>query len=223
MVMRIKVVSLLSLTLMINMFGKTVSPTPLKAETSEEIVLECFKSDIEKKERELELKLYWDNKIKEQKERELYEIEVRKNVELHYNPYNLLEPSGLTREKAEVVLEGYSLQTLAHAYVWMEEKYGVNALFLMALNREESANGRSTLAITNNNLGGVKSTNGGFRYYNNWEESLEDITRLIKEEYLSEDGDYFNGYSIWDVNTLYCEQDTWASNLNSIAYEMKVR
>lgn len=157
----------------------------------------------------------------EELERQRIEEERQRQIKhdrmITYNPYNLLEPSNITREEAYIMLEGTALQTLSNAYVYMEELYGVNAIYLMSLSAEESGWGRSQLAITHNNIGGIKS-NSGWRYFSDWGECLDYKSRLLKNQYLSEDGDYFNGYSIWNVNIKYCEQKTWADNINSIAY-----
>ena len=166
------------------------------------------------KQRELELEQ--ERLRQEELERQrLAEIEANRVVT--YNPYNLLEPSNITREEAYIMLEGTALQTLSNAYVYMEELYGVNAIYLMSLSAEESGWGRSQLAITHNNIGGIKSSNG-WMYFSDWGECLDYKARLLKNQYLSENGGYFNGYSIWNVNIKYCEQDTWADNINSIAY-----
>ena len=166
------------------------------------------------KQRELELEQ--ERLRQEELERQrLAEIEANRVVT--YNPYNLLEPSNITREEAYIMLEGTALQTLSNAYVYMEELYGVNAIYLMSFSAEESGWGRSQLAITHNNIGGIKSSNG-WMYFSDWGECLDYKARLLKNQYLSENGDYFNGYSIWNVNIKYCEQNTWADNINSIAY-----
>lgn len=166
------------------------------------------------KQRELELEQ--ERLRQEELERQrLAEIEANRIVT--YNPYNLLEPSNITREEAYIMLEGTALQTLSNAYVYMEELYGVNAIYLMSLSAEESGWGRSQLAITHNNIGGIKSSNG-WMYFSDWGECLDYKARLLKNQYLSENGYYFNGYSIWNVNIKYCEQNTWADNINSIAY-----
>lgn len=146
--------------------------------------------------------------------------EIEANRIVIYNPYNLLEPSNITREEMYQVLEGTALQTLSNAYVYMEELYGVNALFLVSISAEESGWGRSSLAISHNNLGGIKGSNGSYRYFDTWGECIDYKARLLKNQYLNEDGDYYNGSSVWDVNIKYCEQNTWADNVSSIAYEL---
>ena len=144
--------------------------------------------------------------------------EVKK--EIVYNPYNLREKSNLSKEQIHNLLEGSNLQVLANSYYEMENIYNINAIFLMALNMEESGHGTSELALLNNNLGGVKSASGGWAYFSDWNHSLEYIANLIDEMYLSEDGAYYNGTSVYDVNIKYCEGEQWAYNLNAITEEL---
>lgn len=166
------------------------------------------------KQRELELE---QERLRQEELERKRLAEIEANRVVTYNPYNLLEPSNITREEAYIMLEGTALQTLSNAYVYMEELYGVNAIYLMSLSAEESGWGRSELAMTHNNIGGIKSSNG-WMYFSDWGECLDYKARLLKNQYLSKNGDYFNGYSIWNVNIKYCEQNTWADNINSIAY-----
>lgn len=145
------------------------------------------------------------------------------NKEIIYNPDNLREKSNLSREQIYSLLEGSNLQVLANSYYEMENKHNVNAIFLMALNMEESGHGQSDLALLNNNIGGVKSATGEWATFNDWNHSLEYIADLIDTMYLSEDGAYYNGSSIYAVNIRYCEGNQWAYNLNTIAMELLER
>lgn len=137
----------------------------------------------------------------------------------HYNPNNLRELSNLSESQIYKMLEGSALQTLSRAYFYAEKEYNVNAIFLMALNSEESGHGRSPLAQSHNNIGGVKDGNS-WRYFNDWGESLNYIANLIDKNYLTEGGDYYNGPSIWDVNVKYCEGTTWSGNLNNVVNDL---
>lgn len=181
-------------------------------------ILEDRNTKLKETERQKQIEFELEQERLRQEELERIRIaEIEVNRVVTYNPYNLLEPSNITREEAYEMLEGTALQTLSNAYVYMEELYGVNAIYLMSLSAEESGWGRSQLAITHNNIGGIKSSNG-WMYFSDWGECLDYKARLLKNQYLSENGDYFNGYSIWNVNIKYCEQDTWSDNINSIAY-----
>ena len=186
----------------------------------EEYKLKYEEVQIQKEiQRQLELERQRQEELERQKQEELerQRIAEEKKKVITYNPHNLLEPSNITREQAYQMLEGKALQTLSNAYVYMEELYGVNAIYLMALRAEESAWGRSELAITKNNIGGIKASDGSWRYFDSWGDCLDYKTRLLKNQYLSENGSYYNGLSIWNVNEMYCEQKTWSDNINNIA------
>lgn len=159
-------------------------------------------------------------RIIQEKERIKQEAERIANLP-KFNPYNLTEKSNIDKDKAKVLLEGSALQTAAGAYVYAEEVYGVNAIFLMALTSHESGHGRSTLAIERNNIGGVKDSNGNWKYYSDWGECIMHIARFISNSYLNEDGIYYNGKSIWAVNINYClDSSPWADMINNLAMEL---
>lgn len=155
--------------------------------------------------------------IREEEERRLRE-------EPHFNPYNVSELSNLSKEQISTMLEGTALHTLVNAYYWYEQQYQVNAVFLMALTAEESGWGRSSLAISNNNLSGHKNSSGGWAYYNNWGECLEESFRLISEEYVSPAGQFYTGASMYNINLTYCPDpenpNSWADNISNIGYQL---
>ena len=139
----------------------------------------------------------------------------------NYNPFNLTEKSNLTTEMAIKMLNGSALQNAAAAYVYAEEVYGVNAIFLISLTSLESGHGRSELAMYRNNIGGVKSSSGDWAYFSDWGECIMYIASFISDLYLNEDGAYYNGKSIWAVNIKYCEDSSpWADMINSIANDL---
>lgn len=140
--------------------------------------------------------------------------------EPNYNPYNLLEPSNLTTEQVEIILEGTNLEYLARAYTYAEELYGINCLAIMSINIEESAWATSSLTYSNNNLGGIKDSNGNWAYFSSLGDCVDYLANMLRYEYLEEDGLFFNGYSIWDINIMYCETSSWSDNINQIAYEL---
>lgn len=172
---------------------------------------EAIKKRVE--EEKQRLRIEEENRLKEIKRLEEARV-------VTYNPNNILEKSNITNEEAYVMLEGSALQTLSRAYVEAERVYGVNAIWLMALNSEESARGESSLAMSNNNLGGVKTRSGEWAYFSDWGECLFYISNMIKTEYLTEDGLFFNGYSIYSINEKYCVGGNWSENINTIAYEL---
>ena len=144
----------------------------------------------------------------------------KEKTEVIYNPDNLREVSNLSKEQIYNMLEGNNLQALADSYYEMEQKYNINAIFLMALNIEESGNGTSSLALNKNNIGGVTSRYGGWASFESWHGCLDYIASLLDEKYLSETGQYYYGTSIYDVNVKYCSGKTWSENLNNIANQL---
>lgn len=159
----------------------------------------------------------------QQEKRAREEQERRKASRVRYNPNNLRELSGATEEQIKYALKDFRLEPLSKSLSKVEERYGINVLFMIGLIRQESGNGTSYLAKANNNLGGVKSSSdrGGYKDYPSWSHSLQDICRLIDNEYLSPGGKFYNGTGIWNVNKLYCENKDWADKINSIAYESR--
>ena len=70
--------------------------------------------------------------------------------------------SGLTAEHIARILKGTKLagQGLEEAILDIEEKYGINAFFTIAVMKLESGNGKSRLSQTKNNLFGLNATTG---------------------------------------------------------------
>ena len=189
-----------------------------KAEEQKELERYRIKEEVLRLKREEEMKLKIEEE--ERKQLEAKRIEEESRVP-HFNPYNLRETSNLTRDKAYKMLEGSALQSAAHAYIYAEEVYGVNAIFLMALTSVESGHGRSELAMYRNNIGGVIGSNGEWAYFSDWGECIMYIANFLSESYLSEDGVYFNGYSVDGVNVKYCQDDSdWSGMITEIGYTL---
>lgn len=166
-----------------------------------------------------------EQKRREEEERKKREEEerLRQLLQPTYNPYDLRARSNLSKEQMHQMLSGTALETLVDAYYWYEQVYNVNAIFMMSLNAHESAWGRSSLAISNNNLGGYKASDGSFKYFNSWGEFLDENFRLISEEYLDPNGLFYNGVDIYSVNIRYCTEPndhSWSEGINQIAYEL---
>lgn len=178
-------------------------------EQTNQYLLNCYMEQIINKYRD-----------KQEQERIQAEIEYRQNNPT-YNPYNLSEISGIGYDKMFEILEGKPIQKHSEFIVDMEQIYGVNALFVVGILGIESGFGTSYRAINHNNLAGYNiSGDDSYFAFNSQEACIEEVFRLISEEYLSEDGLFYNGTSIWNVNKLYCTSDNWASKINQIIYEL---
>lgn len=160
-----------------------------------------------------------------EEQRILRELEELKSRQPIFNPYDLTETSNLSRDQIHQMLSGTALESLVDAFYWYEQQYKVNVIFVMSVVALESWWGRSELAITHNNLSGyTDSVNGGFKYFNNWGESLEETFRLLSEEYLNSNGVFYQeSLDIYTVNVLYCTQPGgtyWSEEVITIANEL---
>ena len=137
----------------------------------------------------------------------------------HYNSNNLTELSNLTQEQIHTMLEGTRLQCLSAYYYEYEKIYKVNALFIISLTSLESGYGTSKLARTHNNLAGYRGSKG-WTYFNSWHNCLNEVYRLIGQEYLSPDGRFYNGLDIKSINSKYCGNTyQWSIDINTIAHK----
>jgi len=112
--------------------------------------------------------------------------------------------SGLTEAHIETVLKGTALEgeSLAPAILEIEEKYGINALFTIAVMKLESGNGKSRLAKTKNNLFGLNATGGNNSKAYSFEtkaDSVRKFGQLIADHYVGK------GYTtIEKIGGKYC-------------------
>lgn len=138
----------------------------------------------------------------EKQKKEAEEIERQRLEELnkarpHFNPYDVTELSNLSKEQLYEVLKETHFVTLIDALYWYEQVYSLNSIFIIGVIALESNWGKSSLAISHNNLSGYIGKNGEYYYFNSWGESLEETFRLISEEYVNENGLFYNGKSVW--------------------------
>lgn len=147
--------------------------------------------------------------------------------EVSYNPYDLTVTSNVSKAQLDYVLRDTSLSGLEWAFIESEQKYGVNALFLVGLVANESGWGESHRAQTQNNLTGyaVYSNYSRGAYFSSKEESILETARLISEDYLDPNGQHHNGCSLWQVNIKYSQDngqpnEDWSIAINSITNDL---
>lgn len=122
-----------------------------------------------------------------------------------YDVYNLdmTIPCGVSENDFRTITQG-NLIGYEKVYLHAEEIYHVNAILLYNINALESGYGTSELAVNNNNLGGIReSMSLDFVEYDSFEESIMSLARLLGEEYLDQDGMYYNGKDIRSINMRY--------------------
>ena len=132
------------------------------------------------------------------------EMELTRKLNVGFDPYDLTVPSNITYEELYNVLEGTGLEDIATSLV-DSECYNVNSFILCSIVALESSWGKSQKALNYNNLGGVGVYNDNTvgAIYSSRSECIFSMAEFLSRDYLSADGVYFNGYSIWDVNIKY--------------------
>ena len=124
---------------------------------------------------------------------------------------NITTASNATASEIDKQLEGTALHGLGQAFVDMEEKYGVNALFGVAVAITETGWGESYLARTRNNLFGIAAYDGneGAAYsFATKEQAIDHWGDMIKDVYFN------RGYrDLVSVNSIYASNQGWSSDV----------
>lgn len=138
----------------------------------------------------------------------------------YFNPNDVSALSHITVADAKHILEGTALYEDAKAYVKAEEKYHVNAVFLMGIAAHESAWGTSRRAREDNNLTGYGVTSDHAKGINKStkEAGLLATAETLHEKYLTPGGSYYAGTSAAAVNKHYCVGGEWAAAVVKNAY-----
>lgn len=134
----------------------------------------------------------------------------------------LTNKTNLTAEELEYGLKNTNLQGLGKDFKKSEEKYEVNAILLMGMAKHETGNGHSYLAKTKNNLFGFNAIDqdpiNSANTFKDKGESIDHVAKFLKENYLSEDGKYYNGISTKSIGKLYASDPEWS---NKVDYMMR--
>ena len=135
---------------------------------------------------------------------------------------DLRKPSNLTPEQLEKGLKS-NLSGLGTYFIEAEKTYGVNAVFLASVAALESAWGTSNYAVKRNNLfgyGAYTSNPDNAYYFSSKRVSILYVAKKLKQDYLSENGRFFNGYNLEGVNKKYCTNNQWAKLVGNIMNEI---
>lgn len=121
---------------------------------------------------------------------------------------NIYIPSGLSETQFNSALEGTGMEGLGQAFVDMENNWGVDGLFCMAVAFHESANGYSRLAVNNNNLFGMKSRSGWKKFDSKYD------AIVYFGEYMNKN--LYKGKSVYEIGNIYCPPNTdqWFEGVN---------
>lgn len=166
----------------------------------------------------------------EQADYVFFELDRMRRVGINID--NILLPSNITLDEVEYLLQGTELFECSQDYLDAEEKYGVNALALISITALESSWGTSRLAKLKNNLSGfmaynVETFESAYKF-DDKRDSIMSTAEHLKNNYLSQDGKYYNGTGLVDINYYYCTQDdgktpdySWSSTLIDVTKSLK--
>lgn len=119
---------------------------------------------------------------------------------------DLLTKSNITIEELQKGFANTNMQGLEQYFINAENETGINAIYLAGLATHESDWNTSDFARERNNLFGWQSYDSNLnatKRFASKEESIMTVARALKKMYLSENGCYFNGYTISGISKRY--------------------
>ncbi len=132
---------------------------------------------------------------------------------------SMIDPAVLDKFTEYTVLKG-----LGAAFVAAEEKYGINARYLLAHAIHESGWGTSWIAQNKRNLFGYGAYDGnpdGAAWtFGSFAECIDKIAGLIKKHYLTPGGAYYVAPTLLGMNENYATDPTWAVKIARIMSEI---
>lgn len=130
-----------------------------------------------------------DSSAERAQQSEIIDKEVNEEEELN-RPTSIVESdSGLTEAHIAKIFEGTALSghELEQAILEIEDEYGINAYFTIAVMKLESGNGKSRLAKSKNNLFGLNAVDGGNKAFSfkTKGDSVRRFGQLLSKHYVN--------------------------------------
>jgi len=117
------------------------------------------------------------------------------------------------------------LAGIEDALLKIQDEYNVNALLILAIVRLESGNGKSSIAQSKNNLGGLIVSQNSVAVYKSFDTKSDCIiymAKLLSENYLTKGGKYFNGYTLPDIAQRYSTSpDAWTDLVGNMLCQVQ--
>ena len=160
---------------------------------------------------------------KEKLQEKITEFE-KENKELRSRGQNVklscIGKSNITSEQLEKVLTNSNLVGLSNSFLAAEQETNVNAVCLTAIAIHESGWGTNQLTIQKNNIMSICAYDwnplGAATTYKTKTACILDGAWLLKHDYLTETGKYFNGATLDGINVKYATDKSWASKVRNI-------
>lgn len=144
-------------------------------------------------------------------------ITVSRNVNLSRNTvkdFDLRKPSSITAHELDIYFQGTPLEGTGKYFIEAELMYDVNAVFLAALAKHESASGTSRIAKDKNNLFGWGASapdpyNNAITF-DNKAECINVVSQSVAKNYLTPGGRFHKGSNLTAMNRFYARDGSWA-------------
>lgn len=152
-------------------------------------------------------------------------VPVSSNVDISFD-MDLRTKSKYTAQDFNIMLSGTDLQGLGETFKKCDDK-GINSLFVVALACHESNYGRSSLSKDKNNIFGFRAYDrdpyNNAKQFSSKEDCIEFVSKYICDNYLNENGKYFNGDTITSINVKYASDKSWANKIYNIMKKLEKR
>lgn len=139
-------------------------------------------------------------------------------VSIHPN-MNIKSVTNFTESQFNIMLKGTPLFGHGRSFVKVEKEYGVNGLFMVALTGQEQGFGTGEIARLKNNLTSYMAfdENENMAYsFRSYEHCLLVTADLLIDDYLTENGKYYNGNTVAAINVKYASDQKWAGKILQI-------
>lgn len=143
--------------------------------------------------------------VQEEVKTEVQEETKTSNLNISFE-MNLLTKSNITIEELQKAFANTNMQGLEQYFIQAEEETGINAIYIAGLACHESGWNTSEFAKKRNNLFGWQAYDSNLnatKKFDSKEQCILFVAKQIKKTYLSENGCYFNGYTISDISKRY--------------------
>ncbi len=147
----------------------------------------------------------------------------------HYKRIDLRKPSTIT---ANDIVNFFNkkrpdspLKNFAQSFIDAQNKYGVNAQYLVAHAIWETGWGGSNLKTYKNNLFGYGAYDAcpftcGY-YFPTGADSINYEAYIVRRDYLNENGTYFNGPTLIGMNVRYATDQNWSNGIANLMESIK--
>lgn len=149
-------------------------------------------------------------------------VEIEKVYDLTLTT-DLRTKSNLHAIDYDTMLKGTNLEGIGQAIEKAEKDYSVNGLYLMGLCIVESGWGTSPFAVNRNNLVGwnaIDSNPGKATTFESKEDCILHVAQKLQQNYLTEGGAYFEGYTAKDIDVHYCTDKLHANKIVNVVNEL---